>query len=359
MEAYLTDLYYDPSHPAAFGGVGAIQHSAKRDGKHVTAREIKTWLRERDTYTLHKPVQRHFKRNRVIVSGIDSQWQADLVDMASFAKQNKGFRYILTCIDIFSKFAWARTLKDKTGKSIIHAFQSIFNEQNRKPKTLQTDKGGEFLNRPFQTFLRTHHIHFFTTHNETKASIVERFNRTLKTKMWRYFTANGSYSYVTILQHLLTGYNAHIHRSIGMAPKHVNVTNREQVWHTLYGREKMTLSIPNFKFKLGDTVRISMTTQPFRKGYLPQWTEEIFTISERIPRHPPVYTLNDYNNDAIKGSFYEYELQLVSKKKQTYRIEKVLRHRRRHGKKEYFVKWKDYPSKFNSWVQDIYTVKNI
>ena len=111
MEAYLTDLYYDPSHPAAFGGVGAIQHSAKRDGKHVTAREIKTWLRERDTYTLHKPVQRHFKRNRVIVSGIDSQWQADLVDMASFAKQNKGFRYILTCIDIFFKICMGKNVK--------------------------------------------------------------------------------------------------------------------------------------------------------------------------------------------------------------------------------------------------------
>ncbi|PIK52383.1 hypothetical protein BSL78_10695 [Apostichopus japonicus] len=192
MEEYLENLYYDPSHPAAFGGVGAIQQAAKNDGRKIRASDIKEWLSSRDTYTLHKPSRKKFRRNRVIVSGIDSQWQADLVDVSSFAKHNKGSRYILTCIDIFSKFAWARPLQTKTGKSIAHAFRSIFDEQHRKPVTLQTDKGSEFTNQHFQRFLRANKVRFFTTNNETKASIVERFNRTLKTKMWRYFTANGT-----------------------------------------------------------------------------------------------------------------------------------------------------------------------
>ena len=152
MDKYLTNLYYDPANPAAYGGVGALHQAVKKDKKNISLKDIKTWLNGRDTYTLHRPHRRHFKRNRVIVSGIDSQWQADLVDVSAFSKQNKNHRYILTCIDIFSKFAWARPLKSKTGKNLVFAFQTIFKEQNRKPKTLQTDKGTEFLNREFQQF---------------------------------------------------------------------------------------------------------------------------------------------------------------------------------------------------------------
>ncbi|KAJ8048841.1 hypothetical protein HOLleu_01315 [Holothuria leucospilota] len=298
MDKYLSDLYYDPSHPAGFGGVAAIKRAAKKDNKNISVKEIKTWLQSRDAYTLHKPLRRTFRRNKVIVSGIDSQWQADLVDISSFSKQNKNHRYILTCIHIFSKFAWARALKDKSGKTIVRAFQSIIKAHNRKPQTLQTDKGKEFVNRPFQQFLRAHHIHFFTTNNETKASVVERFNRTLKTKMWRYFTANGTRTYIDVLQKFLVGYNRRKHSSIGMAPVNVNRRNQEQVWQRLYGNISKS-SVPAFKFNLGDAVQISMATQPFQKGYLPQWTEEVFTIAEREPRLHPVYRLKDFGGDDI------------------------------------------------------------
>ncbi|KAJ8041597.1 Endogenous retrovirus group K member 19 Pol protein [Holothuria leucospilota] len=357
MEAYLNNLYYDPSHPAAFGGVGAIKRAAKQDKRNISVKKITEWLQGRDAYTLHKPPKKTFQRNKVIVSGIDSQWQADLVDVSSFAKQNRGYRYILTCIDILSKFAWARALKDKTSRSVTRAFRSILKEQNRKPQALQTDKGKEFLNKPFQKFLRDEKIRFFTTNNETKASVVERFNRTLKTKMWRYFTANGTRRYSDVLQKFLDGYNRSKHRSIGMAPKDVNEYCQEKVWQRLYG--DVAVAEREFKFALGDTVRISMATRPFRKGYLPQWTDEVFTVARRIQRVPPVYRLKDYDGEMIEGTFYEQEMQKVSKEDQTYRIEKIIRRRTRSGRKEYFVKWKGYPSKFNSWVTEVYTYKNI
>ncbi|KAJ8019438.1 hypothetical protein HOLleu_41036 [Holothuria leucospilota] len=342
MDTYLSNLYYDPSHPAAFGGVGAIRRAAKQDKRNISDKKITEWLQGRDAYTLHKPLRKTFQRNKVIVSGIDSQWQADLVDVSAFAKQNKGYRYILTCIDILSKFAWARALKDKTSRSVIGAFRSILKEQNRKPQTLYTDKGKEFLNQPFQTFLRDKNIHFFTTNNETKASVVERFNRTLKTKMWRYFTANGTRRYVDVLQKFLAGYNQNHHRSIGMAPKDVDEYCQEEVWQRLYGNVvTKDVAEHRFKFSLGDTVRISMATRPFRKGYLPQWTDEVFTVAGRIRRTPPVYRLKDYGGEMVEGTFYEQEMQRVSKEDQTYRIEKIIRRRNRNGRTEYFVKWKD------------------
>ncbi|KAJ8020517.1 hypothetical protein HOLleu_40127 [Holothuria leucospilota] len=356
MEEYLNKIYFDPLHPASFGGIGPIRETVKADNKKlITTRDIKNWLSTKDTYTLHKPLRRNFKRNRVIVSGIDSQWQADLVDVSSLSRQNKGHRYILTCIDIFSKYAWARVLKNKTGKSIVNAFQSIFKE--RQPKSLQTDKGTEFKNQLFQQFLRKNNIHFFTTNNETKASVVERFNRTLKSRMWRYFTANGNRRYIDVLQKFLVSYNKSLHRSIGKAPEDVNVTNQEEVWQALYGRDfSPDQSEQKFKLELNDPVRISMATRPFRKGYLPQWTDEVFTVSERHSRNPPVYTLKDYGGETIEGTFYDYELQKVSKTDHTYRIEKILKRRKRNGRKEYFVKWKGYPSKFNSWVNDSFYV---
>ena len=353
-EKYLKTVYYDPHHPAAFGGVDAVYRAARREGVHLTKNQVKAWLRRQPTYTLHKPSRKHFKRNRVEVHGIDHQWQADLVDLSSLSQYNGGYRYLLTCIDIFSKYAWAIPLTNKKGQTLVDAFQHII-ERGRKPLLLQTDKGTEFLNRLFQTYLRKNNIYFFTTHNETKASVVERFNRTLKTKMWKYFTANNTYHYVKVLPDLLSAYNHAFHRSIKTAPASVNASNAEMVRQNLYG-PVTKYQDDAFKFNVGDTVRISMAARPFRKGYLPNWTTEVFTISSRIPRRPPVYRLKDYDGEQLEGTFYEYELQRIIKEDDLYTVEKVLKTRRRRGKTEYFVKWLGYPDKFNSWVSQLHSL---
>ena len=185
-EKYLSQIYYNPESPASFGGVDSIYRVVRDEGKHQISRnKIRLWLQKQDTYTLHKPVRYRFKRNRVIVGAIDEQWEADLVIMDSLSKYNNGFKYVLTVIDVLSKYAWAEPIKTKTGENLVKAFEKIL-KKGRKPETFHTDKGTEFMNRKFQTFLKKHNIRFFTTQNETKASIVERFNRTLKTKMWKY-----------------------------------------------------------------------------------------------------------------------------------------------------------------------------
>ena len=127
-----------------------------------------------------------------------------------------------------------RSAKEQIGSSIGGSFAQLLG--NGAPNTLQTDKGTEFLNRPLQKLLKEHGVHHFVTHNEeTKASIVERFNRTLKTRMWRCFTKNQSVRYVDVLQAFMRSYNDTYHRSIGMAPSEVNSTNQETVRQRLYG----------------------------------------------------------------------------------------------------------------------------
>ena len=302
LDQYLSQVYYDPSHSASFGGIDAVYRAARERGIKTTRQQVKEWMQQQDTYTLHKPVRWKFPRGRVIVGGIDQQWQADLADVSSLSKYNGGYRYILTCIDILSKYAWAIPLKDKRGSTLVSAFQQIL-KSGRKPEKLQTDQGKEFVNHLFQQLLKKEGIYFFTTGNETKASVVERFNRTLKTKMWKYFTRNNTLNYLSILPQLMQSYNNTWHRSIKRKPSSVDKRNEKEVWNTLYGDFEQ--KVATFKFNVGDQVRISKTRRMFKKGYLPNWTEEIFTVSERISDQPPLYKLKDYEGEELEGTFYE------------------------------------------------------
>ena len=139
-EKYLRELYYNPESPASFGGVDSIYRAVKNDAKYQISRnKIRSWLQKQDTYTLHKPVRYRFKRNRVIAGAIDEQWEADLVIMDSLSKYNNGFKYILTVIDVLSKYAWVEPIKAKTGENLVKAFEKIL-RKGRKPETFHSDK---------------------------------------------------------------------------------------------------------------------------------------------------------------------------------------------------------------------------
>ena len=141
----LSSIYYDPKNPGSFSSANRLYEEAKNVDKSISLKTVKDWLSGEFTYTLHKPLRKHFKRNPIIVRSKDDQWEADLVDMQEFSNQNSNHRYILTVIDVFSKFAWVQPLVNKTSGSIINAFKTIFNE-GRKPKFLRTDQGTEFKN---------------------------------------------------------------------------------------------------------------------------------------------------------------------------------------------------------------------
>ena len=203
MYEYLSSVYYDPKRPRGFGGVHRLYDDVKKEGKFAISRKK---FSERLMKQADKPMRRHFKRNRVIVGGIDQQWQMDLADMQSMQKFSDGYRYLLVCIDVFSKYAWVVPLKNKTGPTLGEAFKVILSS-GRKPEKIMTDQRTECLNKHFRALMKEEDIELYNTYNETKASIVERLIRTLKTKIWRYFTAKETMRYMDMLPDLVYSYN--------------------------------------------------------------------------------------------------------------------------------------------------------
>ena len=146
MDKALMELYYNAEDPGSYGGVEKLFRSAKNTGvKKVTRGRVKQFLPDQQSYSLHKPARRHFKRNPTYVKGIDAQWQGNLADMQDLSRDNKGHKFIMTVIDIFSKRAWAIPSKNKSAKEMLTAFQQLFKEAHpRKPARLQTDAGRNF-----------------------------------------------------------------------------------------------------------------------------------------------------------------------------------------------------------------------
>ena len=337
----MDDIFYNPASAGGFSGVSILAREAG-----VTHKRALEWLRYRDAYTLHKPQRKRFQRRRFIVAGIDSQWQIDLVDLQKLKKENEGERYLFTCIDVFSKFAWALPIKNKTGKATVAALKRIIATSGRKPKDIVMDKGSEFLNTTFLQFLKTQAIRFFTTENaETKAAVIERWHRTLKNKMFRYFTKTRQYRYLDVPQDLVRSYNYSYDRSIKTSPVSVNRQNQEEVWQALYGSPSAKIRLP--KLKSGDTVRLAQARKPFSKGYLPQWTEERFRVKVVRKTAPVTYTVTDLHGNDVRGSFYEEELQKVPEPDHN-KIEKIVR-RSRDGRK-LLVRWLGYGAEFDSWI---------
>jgi len=338
-------IYLTARSPGSFGSMLNLQRYSGR-----SKRAVRDYLSKQDAYTLHKPRRIRFPRRKTYSKGIADLYQIDLVDLSSLSPFNDGTRYLLTCIDVFSKRAWAVPVRTKSGRDVADAFERILTD--RKCNMVQSDKGTEFLNSTFQSMLRRHAIHFYTSENEDlKAAVVERFNRTLKTKMFRYFTHASTRRYVDVLDDLLHSYNNTYHRTIGMAPMEVGPHNEDEVRARLYPLKPKSYK---WKYDVGDRVRITIQRQPFRKGYVGDWSEEIFEILSRLPTVPVTYELRDLAGETIKGKFYEDEIQKVTKANdERFDIDRILKTRKRAGKIEYLVSWKGYPSKFNSWVSEI------
>lgn len=291
---------------------------------------------------LHAPARRNFPRRRVIVHGYDDLWQADVVEMRPYTRFNRGYHYILTVIDVLSKHAWTVPLKAKSGSEVAIAIAKIIRKDGRCPKNLQTDKGKEFYNASVQKLLEKHNINHYSTYSIMKASVVERFNRTLKNVMWKQFTLNGNYRWIDLLPHLVSEYNARKHRTIGMRPIDVTPTIAKKLLTTVYSHVKIAAPA---RFKVGDSVRVSKFKTVFEKGYTPNWTTEIFKIIKVQKTNPVTYLLEDSCGKPIAGGFYEYELQRVANS-ELYLVEKILR---RKGN-EVYVKWLGFDGSHNSWI---------
>ena len=287
---------------------------------------------------LHKPVRHNFPRRRVVVKGLRDLYQADLIEMIPYARLNKGNKYILIVIDVFSKFVWAHPLKSKMGREVATAFKKIL---KNLPKNLQTDQGKEFYNKDFMQVMKSYGINHYSTFSSIKASVVERVIRTIKSSMWKSFTLQGNKKWIDLLPEVVEKYNNTYHTTIKMRPNQVNKSNEKKLLKTVYSHIKQVN--PNSKFNVGDYVRISKYRTVFRKGYSENWTNEIFKIVAKKLTFPTMYTIQDQKGDTVHGGFYEHELQKV-KFPDIYLIEKIVR---KKGKKV-LVKWRGLNE--SSWI---------
>ena len=298
---------------------------------------------------LNKPVINKFERKKIVINHIDEIHSCDLVDMVKYSRVNRGYKYIFTNIDIFSKYAWAFPIKSKKISDIKPCFQKIFKE--RKPKYIRSDKESSFFSKEMLKFFEDNNVKIYYTYSNLKAVIIERFNRSLRELMMKEFVKNNNTVYYNILPELIKKYNNRYHHTIKMKPINVNKTNEKRIKNTVYNYN-ITNKKP--KYKINDIVRISLKRrQIFDKstGNI-KWTEEMFRIHSIDKSNVITYQLKDMNDEIIKGIFYEKELQLTKNTTGEYIIERILKTK---GDKIY-VKWRGYNNNFNSWINK-YNIK--
>jgi hypothetical protein len=358
---YIDDLksnYNKPGHPIAFSGIQNIYSYYKGN---LSVNEIKDVLAGIENYTLHRqyrkgqrnPSYSHFKRN---------QFQMDLVDIQALAQYNDGIKYLLTVIDTFTRFAWARLLKDKRGETVLEAFKSVLESAKDKPRIIVCDRGTEFHNEKFKKFCSDNEIFLYTPDSSIHAAYVERFNRTLQSLIYKYMTENETHRFIdkvsddgiltNVFAQLMQTYNNRKHRMIGTSPciaetnPDVHLSMRLKL-ADYYDKIKPKKRI----FNIGDMVRVAKQKGKFSRGYQEQSNQEIFRIYEIKEKSKiPMYLLETYDgSEKIKGAFYDFELTKI--RSNEFRIEKIIKSRKRGNVTEHFVKWKGFNDSYNSWIR--------
>ncbi len=350
VKDYENDLmnnYNTPGHPIAFSGVQNIYDYYK--GALSTGR-IKDILYTIQNYTLHKeyksgernPSYSHFPRY---------QFQMDLVEVQDRAKYNRGVRYLLTVIDTFTRYAFIRMLKDKRGPTVLEAFKSILREAVTPPQQIVSDRGTEFTNTLFEKYCTDNNIKLYKPDASTHAAFIERFNLTFQRILGRWLTENQTNTYYDHIAPLLVSYNNRKHRMINCTPKEAETNPFVHLDMRLhmskyYAKKKYK----QIEFNLGDTVRIAKQKGKFSRGYKTQSSEEIFRIAKITHKSKkPLYFLETYDgSEKLRGGFYDFELTKTNLK--SFRVERVLRRRTQNGVKQVLVKWKEFDSTFNSWI---------
>lgn len=354
--------YFDPSNEAGYAGAHhLIRLNAKGKKSKKEKERILEWLRVQDAYTLHRPLRKKFPRLHYNVTNVDDLWEADLCQMTTLKNENDNYNYLLVMVDALSKYAWVEPLKNKSASTVAEAFEKILKRaNNRVPVALRTDRGKEFIGSALQNILKKHNIQFRVARNpDIKAAIVERLNRTLKQRLWRYFTHHNTHRYIDVIQKIVDAYNNTLHSGTKMRPVEVNLFNAARARANLERRairQNKQGVVNTAKYKPGDYVRVSRAKGVFAKGYEYNFSEEILRVKRVLQKQGIyIYELEDLKKELIDGFFYAEELTLVSPRRlddeQTFKIERIIQTKGRGKNKQVLVKWLGYGNEFNSWIK--------
>lgn len=341
--------YLNPAHPTAFSSPGNIKRFYRNAyGKNIIDRT----LANVDSYTLHREYKKPSITNPFFVYSAREQVQMDLIDVRQLAKYNDDVTFLMVLIDCFTKKAWIKLLKNKSADSSLSALKELIEEIKPQVRTILFDAGTEFKNKKVHAYLKEKGIKIIHPFSETKAAIAERFNRTIQELIYKYNTENETFRYVDVIYDLLSAYNNRGHRTLQYltpdeAEKPENASKVLCALNDHYAKSLSKRKDP--KLTIGQTVRIAILKGKMNRGYQERFNQEYFKIIEVLSKMPiPMYRLRSMNNnEIIQGKFYANELQPMDG--DVFKIERVLKTRKRRGKKEILVKWKAFDESHNSW----------
>ena len=264
---------------------------------------------------------------------------------------------------MFSRYGFARPVKQKTGEEVARALESIFHKSQPHPKFyLQSDEVKEFFNKPMTQLARKYgYTQFHTYDRDIKTGIAERFVRTLKEMIWRYFTYTNTRKWVSnnkgdLLGLFVNAYNHRYHRTLGMSPIQAMQEDQNDLFnilyppHSAYQQKKIARDLNTIK--VGDFIVINTAKKLFDRGVAPKWTREVYKVSDMDVRTPRAsYKLQDIEGEDVEGWYVRQQLQKVQDPSdQPLYVEKVLKYNDKKHPGQVFVKWLAWGSKFNSWV---------
>lgn len=299
------------------------------NNKDLKLNQIEKTLSTIPAYSLHKKTIKNFEREKTFVPNIDDTWQIDLIDVSKLKnkKYKQNFNFILMVLDCFSRKAWAKPIKSKHASETADGILKIFRESKRKPKRIYSDEGKEFMG-SFKNLLQKEKIQQIFTKSIHKASMVERLNRTIKSKIYRAFTFRKNKIYIDILDDIIESYNNTYHRSIKTTPNSVNKKNEKNIFDLQYKNIFSLNKVIKIKFKLGSFVRKIIEKKLFFKGYTPNWSSDVYIISKILPKDPIRYEINTISHNKksykVNKQFYENELQLVNHSEFPYDVYKII-----------------------------------
>lgn len=359
MESTITSAYTKPGHPTFYSGLKNTYDFWKPKFPELTLKTVKKILSRNEGYTRHRQTKRG-KTNPIFCYKKRDTFSIDLVDCQNISKSNSNVKYLLNVIDNFTKFAFSEPLLNKSHAVVLEAFKKVLKDAKTKPRSVFADSGGEFQNVKFMKFCADNAIELYFAKSFGHASMIERFNLTLKRKQYAYMTDNETYTFLPKLKQILRSYNTSKHSALpNLSPLEAENGDQETFYAIrLMNEEKKYLkTVPlNPQLDIGDTVRISTAKNVFSRGFKPQFQDEVFKVSSidrRLPR--PRYGVDSYDNtETIEGKFDPNELQVVDK--DVYVIEEILDRRKRGRRSEILVKWRNY--KKPEWIAESQMVKN-
>jgi len=312
----LQKIYYNPQNLAYLGSVKSLVEAAKKESPSVQRKDVLAFFKKQRVNQLWRPrPSKRFARNPFVIRGPGINFQLDIAYFDQFAGSNGGRKYALVAVDAFSRKAYAFPQRTKTAAETLTNFKRLV-RACPSIQSILTDLGKEFKSKDFYAFLRSKQIAFWASGNyDIKASIAERFIRTLRSRILRHFTAKKTQNWTKILPSLLRNYNHAHHRSIGMAPAEVTARNSTAIRRALYPKLTRAQQRYNRKmraqFPIGQRVRLlRMPLTVFEKNRW-NYTDEIYRVKKLISRRVLQIEITEENGEPVTGRFYPAELQPV------------------------------------------------